>query len=173
MTDVQANDNQLHPLHVFRFQVDFEEDLLGAEAGGQSQPLCSGAFAECSGLEATMEPKVIQEGGRNYGAAQRMGSVSFATVVLKRGMTVNRHLWEWFKLVSNGAYAHRLSATVTLSDNAGQQVLAWKLRRALPVKFKTADLNARGSEVGVEELHLVHEGLEAVELPKPSQEGQQ
>jgi hypothetical protein len=27
------------------------------------------------------------------------------------------------------------------------------------VKFKAADLNARGTEVGIEELHLAHEGL--------------
>ena len=38
-------------------------------------------------------------------------------------------------------------------------VLTWGLARALPVKFKAADLNARGSEVGIEELHLAHEGL--------------
>ena len=38
-------------------------------------------------------------------------------------------------------------------------MLTWGLARALPVKFKAADLNARGSEVGIEELHLAHEGL--------------
>jgi hypothetical protein len=30
----------------------------------------------------------------------------------------------------------------------------------MPVKFKTADFNARGADIGVEELHIVHEGLE-------------
>ncbi|MCK7481423.1 MAG: phage tail protein [Candidatus Moduliflexus flocculans] len=32
---------------------------------------------------------------------------------------------------------------------------------ALPVKFRAGELNARASEVGVEELHIVHEGLYA------------
>ena len=32
----------------------------------------------------------------------------------------------------------------------------------MPVKFKFADLNARGMDVGIEELHLVHEGLWSV-----------
>ena len=54
------------------------------------------------------------------------------------------------------------SATITMFDNAGTGVLGWKLERALPIKFKAADLNARGSEVGVEELHLAHEGLRRV-----------
>ncbi len=37
--------------------------------------------------------------------------------------------------------------------------VAWKLVNALPVKFKVGDLNAKGSDVAIEELHLVHEGL--------------
>ena len=157
-----SGDNDLTPLHVFRFQVDFLDDSLASGSEGQPVALCSGAFAECTGLEATMEPKVIKEGGRNDGAIQRAGPVSHATVVLKRGMTSTRHLWQWFSLVSGGAYSHRLSATLTVLDNAGNRVFAWKLRRALPVRFKAADLNARGTEVGVEELHLAHEGLSQV-----------
>jgi phage tail-like protein len=38
--------------------------------------------------------------------------------------------------------------------------LGWKLRNAMPVKFRVGDLNAKGSEVAIEELHLVHEGLD-------------
>ena len=38
-------------------------------------------------------------------------------------------------------------------------VVRWALRRAMPVKFKAAEFNAKGSEVGIEELHLAHEGL--------------
>jgi hypothetical protein len=30
----------------------------------------------------------------------------------------------------------------------------------MPVKFRVGDLSAKGSDVAVEELHLVHEGLE-------------
>jgi phage tail-like protein len=155
------NDNLLAPLHVFRFQVDFREDPLsdGGDGSQSDVVLCSGAFAECTGLEATMEPKVIAAGGRNYGPAQRVGPVTFATVVLKRGMTSTRHLWTWFEMVSTGAYAYRLSATLTMFDTAGEGVVQWQLTRALPIKFKAADLNARGTEVGIEELHLAHEGL--------------
>jgi phage tail-like protein len=152
-----SDDNALAPLHVFRFQVDFQEP---AEEGKEpAVVLCSGAFAECTGLEATMEQKTIKEGGRNYGPAQRAGPVSFATVVLKRGMTTTRHLWKWFEFVSGGFYAYRLNVIVTMSDAADTPVLRWKLENAMPVKFKAADLNAKGTEVGIEELHLVHEGL--------------
>lgn len=162
MIRTDTKENLLPPLHVFRFQVDFKTDPI-APSGSQLITLCGGAFSECTGLEATMEPKVIKEGGRNYGVAQRAGAVTFATVVLKRGMTPTRDLWKWFDLVSNGAYAYRLATIVTMYDIAGNPVLAWKLEKALPIKFKAADLNAKGTEVGVEELHLAHEGLRLVD----------
>ena len=171
MIDENLPENTLYPLNVFRFQVDFQEDPLTKAGPGRNVPLCSGAFSECTGLEATMEPKVIKEGGRNYGVAQRAGPVTFATVILKRGMTPTRDLWRWFDLVTRQSkYAYRLAAFITLNvpvrnaDNtvADQPALVWKLEKALPIKFKAADLNAKASEVGIEELHLAHEGLSLV-----------
>ncbi len=130
-----ADEHRLPPLPVFRFQVDFYETTANrAQAGSNtSVPLCSGAFSECTGLEATMEPFVIRPGGVNYGAIQRVGKVSFATVILRRGMTTTRHLWRWFALVADeGAYAYRLNARVTVFDHEGNAQLRWRLERALP-----------------------------------------
>jgi phage tail-like protein len=152
-------ENRLVPLHVFRFHISFKD--AGTNPGGPVQ-MCSGAFSECTGLEATMEPKVIKSGGANYGPAQRVGQVSFATVILKRGMTSTRDLWKWFQMVGGGGYAYRLSAEIAMQDPVGATVLTWGLDNCLPVKFKAADLNAKGTEVGIEELHLAHEGLRLV-----------
>ena len=143
------------PLHVFRFGLSFK---IVAGSGGTEQ-VCKGAFSECTGLEATMEPKVIKAGGANYGPAQRPGPVTFATVVLKRGMTSNRDLFNWFALVNGGSYIYRLSAEIAMQDSAGSPVVTWGLDRCLPVKFKAADLVAKGGDVGIEELHVAHEGL--------------
>lgn len=148
-------EERLAPLHVFRFHVRFKR--VSGTTGPED--ICSGAFSECTGLEATMEPKVIKAGGANYGAAQRAGTVSFATVVLKRGMTKTRDMYTWFQLVAGGAYAYRLAAEIEMHNPAGETVLTWGLDNCLPVKFKAADLNAKGTDIGVEELHLAHEGL--------------
>jgi phage tail-like protein len=146
----------LTPLHVFRFQVDFFTDSLSDDASHTQFQVCSGAFAECTGLEATMEPKVIKEGGRNYGAAQR------ATVILKRGISNNQNLYQIFNSVGTGVFAPRMQVTINLFDNDGSAVLAWQLDRAMPIKYKFADFNARNTEIGIEELHLAHEGLWSV-----------
>ena len=150
------------PLHVFRFQVDFFTDSLADDDSHDQFQVCSGAFSECTGLEATMEPKVIKEGGRNFGAAQRAGMTTFATVVLKRGISTNRNLYQIFNSISTGTFAPRMQVTINLLDLDGSAVMAWQLDRAMPVKYKFADLNARNYEVGIEELHLVHEGLSSV-----------
>lgn len=147
----------------FRFHVDFLTASLQSQSSSDKVSLCQGAFAECTGLEATMEPKVIKQGGDNYGAPQRAGTVTFATVVLKRGMTTNRNLWTWFSAVATGGYAYRLNVVINLFNIQGKAVMAWQLEKAMPIKFKAADLNAKATEVGIEELHLVHEGLTAVD----------
>ena len=152
----------LIPLHVFRFQVDFFTDSLSDDASHDQFQVCSGSFAECTGLEATMEPKVIKEGGRNYGAAQRAGQTTFATVILKRGISANRNLFQIFNSVSTGTFAPRMQVTINLFDLDGSAVMAWQLDRAMPIKYKFSDLNAKNGEIGIEELHLVHEGLWSV-----------
>jgi len=151
-----------YPLPVFRFEVRFTVATENSRVSGE-RLLCNGSFSECSGLEATMEPKSIKAGGHNYGDFQRAGRVSFATVILKRGVTRNRDLWKWFKLVAGGAYAYRLKAEVTLFDfdreGGKTPVMAWEMQNALPTKFKTADFNSTFTQVAIEELHFVHEGL--------------
>lgn len=158
-----------YPLRGFRFQVDFKEQMLSDNAAGGEVVLCSGAFAECTGLEATMEPKTIKEGGRNWGSAQRMGNINFSTVVLKRGLTQTDDLWAWFNLVGEGAYAQRLNVSVTLFDQSGKGLFSWTLLKAMPIKFKAPDLNAKNNEVAIEELHLVHEGLGRAATPAVKQ----
>lgn len=176
----------LAPLHVFRFDVTFTEDQLDPQqtpSDGTEVALCRGAFSEVTGLEATMEPVVIREGGRNYGDLQRAGRVTFGTVILRRGITSAQDLWKWWALVQGGGYGYRLKTTIALRDAAlhagtassdpvrGNDVTpsrTWILRRCLPVKLKAPDLNAMSGEVGIEELHLVHEGLD---VPRPAARG--
>lgn len=150
------------PVGNFQFELVFTENRLqtGQRPNG-APPIAGGAFAECTGLEATMEPKVIREGGLNYGAHQRVGAVTFATVILRRGMTFNTDLWQWFQQVTlTGAYTHRMDVAIRHLDLDRKTVVrTWQLDHAMPVKFKTADLSARSGEIAIEELHLVHEGL--------------
>jgi phage tail-like protein len=158
------------PLQTMRFNVSFMRDYIDGKGGGKTggeEFICNGAFSEVTGLEASMEVKTIKEGGANYGGHQRAGQVTFSTVVLKRGVTAARDLWWWWQVFSAGGYAHRLTVRITLGDLTGKPVMTWMIERAMPVKFKAADFNAKGTEVGFEELHLAHEGLTMVRPDRP------
>lgn len=151
-------------LTLFRFRVDFHKTAIDGATSGAAEQICSGQFSEVSGFEASMEPHTITEGGRNWGEIQRAGKTNFATLVFKRGMTSDRGLWTWFHGVANGAYAYRLNARVVMmgadqdtATSKGQ--LRWEFANCLPIKLKAADLSSTSTEIGIEELHVNHEGM--------------
>lgn len=160
----------------FRFKVSLF-------SGDRSQLLCGGYFSEVTGFELTMEPKAVSEGGRNWGELQRSGRTKFAPLVLKRGVTSINDLWSWFDITTRQSnYGYRLTGEIVVLGNpsatiaAGQHgvqsvtdnpVMVWQLTNVLPTKFKGPDLNATSSQVAIEEITLVHEGLE-LQRPAPA-----
>jgi phage tail-like protein len=142
------------------------------ERDGGSRVLCQGAFSEVSGLEATMAPKTLKEGGRNWGEVQLAGPVSFAPVILKRGITGVGDLWAWWDAVTRGAnYALRYTGLIEVHGPALERReprFVWRLADVLPTRFRGPDLSASAAQVAVEELHLVHQGLR---LLRPGEAG--
>lgn len=147
------------PLPGCNFTVELRQTAAG-------QPLCAARFSEVSGLEVGMEPKSIREGGRTWGQVQRVGYTSFATVILRRGITASADLFRWLA-VTTGECRHglRLNATIRLLDYAHTPRVTWILANALPVKFKAGEWRATASEVAIEEVQFVHEGLSLQEGP--------
>lgn len=147
----------------FRFRVTlFDSKDMGQE-------LCKGAFSEVSGLEASMTPKALKEGGRNWGEVQLSGPTTFPPVILKRGITDLDHLWKWFEATTRSAnYGLRYNGMIDVFYPSGEPALRWNLLNVLPTKFKGPDLSATANQVAVEELHLVHEGLT---LERPPAQG--
>jgi phage tail-like protein len=83
-------------------------------------------------------------------------------VTLKRGITEIADLWSWFDATTRQAnYALRYTGRIEVidPDNPDRPALVWTLANALPTKFKGPDLSSTASQVAVEELQLVHEGL--------------
>src|SRR5216684_8949470 len=78
----------VYPFTAFNFSVEITRE-------GDSKALCKAAFAECDGLEMTMEVKTIREGGNNGRQIRLTGPVSVGLLTLKRGMTPSFDLWEW------------------------------------------------------------------------------
>ena len=156
-----------YPLQGFRFQVDFKEQMLTNEAEGGDVVLCSGAFSECSGLELTMEPKSIREGGNNGRQHHFVGPVGYGQLTLKRGMTANFDLWRWFSrtMQKDGSGVRASGFVVMLAADGTTERLRFELEGCLPIKLRAPTLNAKEGAIAVEEMQIAYE---VMRLKEPS-----
>jgi phage tail-like protein len=150
------------PFTTFNFSIEIKVDGVSDAIGGAS-------FSECDGLEMTIEPKTIREGGRNSGPVHMTGMVSYGQLTLKRGMTTNGDLWSWFERVATPEFAGvRASAHVVMMASDGKAEHArFLLTGCLPVKLKAPALSARDGLVGIEEMQIAYESL-SVQRAEPA-----
>ena len=139
------------PFTAFNFTVEIVPD-------GASAPLVSAAFAECDGLEMSMEVKTIREGGSNDRQIRLAGPATFGQLTLKRGMTeASFELWKWMSdSVADPSLRAQAEVVILAADGAGERARV-VLQRCLPVKLKVPALNAKDGAVAVEELQLAYE----------------
>jgi phage tail-like protein len=144
------------PFTAFKFEVILN---LNSPIAGISNPLCNAAFSECDGLEMTMDPKQYRSGGDNRRQVQLLQPVSYARLTLKRGMTGNLQLWQWFTVATTSGQNARAQGQVTMYDADGTPRLTFILEDCLPTKMRGPQLNAATGLVAVEELQLVYAAM--------------
>jgi phage tail-like protein len=82
-------------------------------------------------------------------------------VTMKRGVIGSLNLYKWLHQIRNGDANALRTVTISLqSEDHSQAVLTWKLLRARIIKHTSGPLNAKGTDVAMEELVLAYERLE-------------
>ena len=118
----------------------------------------SAAFSEVSGLSTDGDVVEYREGtDKSLWTRKLTGLRKHAHITLKRGQSANLDLWAWRKNVLDGT-PDRRSGTITLLNEQQQSVLFWKFSNGWPVKYDGPSLNAKGNDVAIETLEIVHEG---------------
>jgi phage tail-like protein len=137
-----------------------------AAASAQAASGIQAGFAEVSGLNSEIEVEEYREGGRNIGPRRFPRWGRYPNLVLRRGVTSNTALWDWWADVITHSYTltttkapPRRSAVVLLDGNDHKAVAAWFVSNALPERLAGPALNARSSEIAIETLELSHEGI--------------
>jgi phage tail-like protein len=141
-----------YPFVAFNFSVE-----INLPPGPQT--VCNAAFSECDGLELTMELKTIREGGNNGRQIRLTGPVSYGLLTLKRGMTANFDLWDWFNRMLTDPGLRADAEVVVFAADGVTENARYKLSRCVPVKLKAPALNAKDGMVAIEELQLAYESL--------------
>lgn len=142
-----------NPYGAFNFKVEF-----GDVAGGG--PIDAG-FSDVSGIGTEVNYSEYRAGTEMFNTVRKVPN-TFKTdeVTLKRGLVGTTDIFAWFKAVRDGQYQPR-SVTIVMLDEARNEVLSLVLKNAQPKKWVGPTLAAKGGgEVALEELHLVHEGIE-------------
>jgi phage tail-like protein len=81
-------------------------------------------------------------------------------IVLKRGRTGDKALWDWHKKVQDGDIkGARKNGSIVVFDYAQGELSRWNFVAGWPSKVSLGALQAQGNDVLVEECTIVHEGL--------------
>ena len=145
-------DKNAYPFTAFNFAVEI------TQAGAPNQPI-SAAFAECDGVEMSMDVKTIREGGNNARQIRLTGPISFGTLTLKRGMTANFDLWEWFSALLTKPHLRADAEVIVFAADGTTERARFVLKRCVPIKLKAPPLNGKDGAVAIEELQLAYESL--------------
>ena len=116
-------------------------------------------FSEVSGLGVTIETIEYRNGNEDITVRKLPGLKKYSNITLKRGVIGDLSFWEWVKSALDGKVDRR-NVSIHLLDEARQEVLRWKIRRAWPCAYEGPRLRASDNRVAIESLEICHEGLE-------------
>lgn len=118
-------------------------------------------FSECTGLEMSLETEDYEEGGNNGTVLRFPTRAKWGEITLKKGMSWRTELFDWYYGFTQGI-ARRKDGLIILMNERHEPHTVWNFRRALPIKYIAPQLNAQQSNVAIESLTLVHEGMSLV-----------
>lgn len=118
-------------------------------------------FMEVSGLSMEIDVVPYREGASPDSAATLLpGQKLFSPVVLKRGIVPgDNDFFEWINS-AHFSQVQRRDVLIQLLNGSHAPVVTWRLTGAFPSRLDYAPLNALGTEIAIESLTLVHEGMQ-------------
>jgi phage tail-like protein len=140
--------------------------LVNLNSPGVSPDTILGGFSDVSGIGTEMTIAEYRNGNEKENHVRKVPGIhKVSDVTLKRGIVSSRDLWTWMQDVRTKGPLAKREVIITLRDEAGQNVQAWKLRGVVPLKYTGPTFAAKGGgDVAMEELVLSAEGLE-IEAP--------
>ncbi len=138
--------SELYPLVTYSFEVDWGGTKIG--------------FTEVSGLDIELEVVEYRHGASpKFSKQKQPGQTKYSNITLKRGtFKSDNEFYQWQNTVQLNKIERR-DITIKLLNEVRDPVIVWKVQDAWPSKIQSTGLKADGSEVAIETMELVHEGL--------------
>ncbi len=145
-----ATGDRKDPYRQFRFRVEID----GVTQAG---------FSECTLADTTTDPAEYREGNEPPVFRKLSGLTKYGNITLKWGITDSMELYNWRQqVIDTGAAGARKNLSIILIDEAGSDKARWDVVLAWPTKYHSPDFSAKGNEVAIETLEIVHEGFKRV-----------
>ena len=175
------------PIRNFRFLAKFIPLDSTLNTGNGPKFDTTIGFTSISGLSVTTDSIPYREGGYNTTPHQIPGQTSFTPITMQRGVILGSHQnWDWMRMlfatVSGGSTNATLSTNfrcdieiavlahpVAMQDLTSGNVtinnpdfvaMRYRAYNAWPTSVAYSDLNAGDNALLVEQMALVHEGLD-------------
>jgi len=141
------------PYTQFNFLVDLGNGVTEGPAAG---------FQEVSGIGMEVTVTEYRNGNSKENSVMKITGLSKSTdVTMKRGIIGSLDLYQWLNQVRNGDQNALRTVTIQLqNEDRTETVQTWKLLRARVIKHTSGPLNAKGTDVAMEEMVLAYERLE-------------
>ena len=142
-----------NPYGEFNFLVDLGTgDTEGPEAG----------FQEISAIGMEVAVVEYRNGNDKLNSVRKLTGLNKASdVTLKRGVIGSLNLYQWLNQIRDGDQAATRTVRIQLqNEDRTATVMTWILLRARIIKHVSGPLNAKGTDVAMEELTLAYERLE-------------
>jgi len=121
-------------------------------------------FSEVTIPDSTSDPVEYREGNEDMTVRKLLGLNKYGNLTLKWGITDSMELFDWRKQVVQGKMKDaRRNIAVILLDEEGNAAARWEFREAWPSKYDAPDLSAKGNDVAIETMEIVHEGMDRVQ----------
>ncbi|MGF1523715.1 MAG: phage tail protein [Leptolyngbyaceae cyanobacterium] len=156
MTTATGNFSEL--LLASRFYLRLELQIGGGDATVDAVFLACQRFQRSQKAIAIVEVTANQWAKAKYGQLVTTKIPSHAAtdnLVLKRGLTNSMTLWNWFTKVESGQWKdHEAEGALSIYDQAGGEQARYDFQGAWPMRYSTSEVNAKSTEVAIEELEL-------------------
>jgi phage tail-like protein len=141
------------PYVQFNFLVDLGDGNAESPQAG---------FQEISGIGMEVTVSEYRLGNSKENSVIKVTGMNKSTdVTMKRGVIGSLNLYQWLDQIRNGDQSALRTVTITLkNEDHTADVQVWKLLRARIIKHTSGPLNAKGTDVAMEELVLAYERLE-------------
>lgn len=117
-------------------------------------------FSEAGGLTFNVDTVDYREGADLPLHVRKLtGLRKFSNITLKRGLTDNRQLWDWYKAVLNGK-TERRNGAIVLRDEDHNPVARWNFENGFICKWEGQNFNATSNDVFIESIEICVERVE-------------